>query len=124
MLNWLDRCMLAPNGLYWDHIDANGVVDFTQWSYNQARRPGVGAARHADESDLVREAHAAARPGSCRADLLGARYSLPLSAARRSNGTFTMPSRTIDRLIFERPAVRSAKRIGTSTTRKPLRSAR
>jgi hypothetical protein len=35
MLDWLDACMLAPNGLYWDHIDANGAVDPTQWSYNQ-----------------------------------------------------------------------------------------
>lgn len=35
MLAWLDRCMLAPNGLYWDHIDLAGKVDQTQWSYNQ-----------------------------------------------------------------------------------------
>jgi len=41
MLNWLDRCMLAPNGLYWDHIDANGVVDFTHWSYNQGSMIGA-----------------------------------------------------------------------------------
>ena len=41
MLNWLDRCMLAPNGLYWDHIDANGVVDYTHWSYNQGSLIGA-----------------------------------------------------------------------------------
>jgi hypothetical protein len=35
MLDWLDGCMLAPDGLYWDHIDADGVVDRTEWSYNQ-----------------------------------------------------------------------------------------
>jgi hypothetical protein len=41
MLYWLDQCMLAPNGLYWDHIDANGVVDFTHWSYNQGSMIGA-----------------------------------------------------------------------------------
>jgi Glycosyl hydrolase family 76 len=35
LLGWLDRCLLAPNGLYWDHIDLDGSVDRTQWSYNQ-----------------------------------------------------------------------------------------
>jgi predicted alpha-1,6-mannanase (GH76 family) len=35
MLAWLDRCMLAPNGLYWDHIDLAGKVNTAQWSYNQ-----------------------------------------------------------------------------------------
>jgi hypothetical protein len=35
MLGWLDRCLLAPNGLYWDHIDLVGKVDTAQWSYNQ-----------------------------------------------------------------------------------------
>jgi predicted alpha-1,6-mannanase (GH76 family) len=35
MLDWLDRCMLAPNGLYWDHINSQGVVDSTHWTYNQ-----------------------------------------------------------------------------------------
>ena len=35
MLSWLDRCMLAPNGLYWDHISLAGAVNNAQWSYNQ-----------------------------------------------------------------------------------------
>lgn len=35
MLSWLDRCMLAPNGLYWDHIDLAGKINTAQWSYNQ-----------------------------------------------------------------------------------------
>lgn len=34
-LEWVDRCMLAPNGLYWDHIDLDGTVDQRHWSYNQ-----------------------------------------------------------------------------------------
>jgi hypothetical protein len=35
MLSWLDECMLAPNGLFWDHINGAGQVDRTEWSYNQ-----------------------------------------------------------------------------------------
>jgi hypothetical protein len=41
MLDWLDRCMLAPNGLYWDHIDAVGDIDQAQWSYNQGSLVGA-----------------------------------------------------------------------------------
>jgi hypothetical protein len=53
MLNWLDRCMLAPNGLYWDHIDANGAVDATHWSYNQGSMIGANVL-------LYRQTHSAA----------------------------------------------------------------
>jgi len=35
MLDWVNTCMLAPNGLYWDHVAADGSVDETEWSYNQ-----------------------------------------------------------------------------------------
>src|SRR5207245_606217 len=52
------------------------------------------------------------------------RHSRPVNAANRSRGTFHTASSTIARLIFDRPAVRSTNRIGTSTTRKPLRSVR
>ena len=35
MLDWVNACMLAPNGLYWDHVAADGTVDRHEWSYNQ-----------------------------------------------------------------------------------------
>jgi hypothetical protein len=35
MLDWMNECMLAPNGLYWDHVAADGTVDRREWSYNQ-----------------------------------------------------------------------------------------
>jgi glycosyl hydrolase family 76 len=35
MFDWTNSCLLAPNGLYWDHIDLAGTVEKTQWSYNQ-----------------------------------------------------------------------------------------
>ncbi|WP_222854262.1 glycoside hydrolase family 76 protein [Fodinicola acaciae] len=35
MYDWTNGCLLAPNGLYWDHIDLAGKIEKTQWSYNQ-----------------------------------------------------------------------------------------
>jgi hypothetical protein len=35
MLTWLDQCLLAPNGLFWDNMQPDGAVDQTEWSYNQ-----------------------------------------------------------------------------------------
>ena len=43
MYAWAQQCMLAPNGLYWDHIDLAGNVEKTQWSYNQGVMLGAGA---------------------------------------------------------------------------------
>jgi hypothetical protein len=42
MYAWAQKCMLAPNGLYWDHIDLAGNVEKTQWSYNQGVMLGAG----------------------------------------------------------------------------------
>jgi hypothetical protein len=35
MYDWTNGCLLAPNGLYWDHVDLAGTIEKTQWSYNQ-----------------------------------------------------------------------------------------
>jgi hypothetical protein len=35
MLTWLDQCLLAPDGLFWDNVGPDGTVDQTEWSYNQ-----------------------------------------------------------------------------------------
>jgi hypothetical protein len=42
MYEWTQDCMLAPNGLYWDHIDLAGTIEKTQWSYNQGVMLGAG----------------------------------------------------------------------------------
>ncbi len=39
---WVRACLLAPNGLYADHINAKGQVEETYWSYNQGSMIGAG----------------------------------------------------------------------------------
>jgi Glycosyl hydrolase family 76 len=43
MLDWVDRYLRAPNGLYWDHVDLKGAAETTQWSYNQGVMVGARA---------------------------------------------------------------------------------
>jgi Glycosyl hydrolase family 76 len=40
---WVRQCLLAPNGLYADHMMNNGEVEPMQWSYNQGTMMGAGA---------------------------------------------------------------------------------
>jgi Glycosyl hydrolase family 76 len=39
---WVRNCLTAPNGLYGDHIYPDGVIDPTEWSYNQGTMIGAG----------------------------------------------------------------------------------
>jgi glycosyl hydrolase family 76 len=39
---WVRQCLLEPSGLYADHINFNGSVDHTLWSYNQGSMMGAG----------------------------------------------------------------------------------
>jgi Glycosyl hydrolase family 76 len=39
---WVRQCLLEPNGLYADHINDNGTVQRTLWSYNQGSMMGAG----------------------------------------------------------------------------------
>jgi hypothetical protein len=39
---WVRTCLRAPNELYYDHIRLHGVVDPTEWSYNQGTMIGAG----------------------------------------------------------------------------------
>ena len=40
---WVRRCLITPSGLYADHINRQGVVEPTLWSYNQGSMIGAGA---------------------------------------------------------------------------------
>ncbi|SDR86201.1 glycoside hydrolase family 76 protein [Actinopolymorpha singaporensis] len=46
MYDWTRTYMLAPNGLYWDHVDLAGNIQKTQWSYNQGVMIGAGVLLH------------------------------------------------------------------------------
>jgi uncharacterized protein YyaL (SSP411 family) len=35
MLRWVEQCLRDPDGLYGDHVSADGRIDRTEWSYNQ-----------------------------------------------------------------------------------------
>ncbi|HSZ68818.1 MAG TPA: glycoside hydrolase family 76 protein [Solirubrobacteraceae bacterium] len=39
---WVRQCLLEPNDLYADHINDNGTVQRTLWSYNQGSMMGAG----------------------------------------------------------------------------------
>ncbi len=41
MLAWVERCLRGNDGLYWDHIDSDGNVDRSEWSYNQGSMLGA-----------------------------------------------------------------------------------
>lgn len=35
ILNWVNKCLGSPSHLYYDHINPDGTIDETIWSYNQ-----------------------------------------------------------------------------------------
>ena len=39
---WVRQCLLEPNDLYADHINNNGTIQRTRWSYNQGSMMGAG----------------------------------------------------------------------------------
>jgi hypothetical protein len=39
--NWTNTYLQSPSGLYWDHLDLQGTVEKTIWSYNQGVPVGV-----------------------------------------------------------------------------------
>ena len=40
---WVRQCLLEPSNLYADHVELNGTVQRTEWSYNQGAMVGAGA---------------------------------------------------------------------------------
>jgi predicted alpha-1,6-mannanase (GH76 family) len=62
MLGWVETCMLAPDGLLWDHLGLDGERDETHWSYNQGTAIGayVLLYRLARDRDALHHAEALA----------------------------------------------------------------
>jgi Glycosyl hydrolase family 76 len=42
MYGWVSRCLSAPNGLYFDHLDSRGDVGRDEWTYNQGAMVAAG----------------------------------------------------------------------------------
>ena len=42
MYQWVDTCLAASDGLYYDHVNPGGSVNTTIWSYNQGAMIGAG----------------------------------------------------------------------------------
>jgi uncharacterized protein YyaL (SSP411 family) len=53
MYDWAYRSMYAPNGLFWDHVNLQGNIDTTQWTYNQGAMIGANVLFHRVTGDLV-----------------------------------------------------------------------
>ncbi len=57
MLAWVSSCLLAPDGLFWDHLTPDGTRDETHWSYNQGTAIGANVLLYrltADKAALAR----------------------------------------------------------------------
>jgi predicted alpha-1,6-mannanase (GH76 family) len=53
MYDWTNTYLLAPNGLYWDHVDLQGNIEKTQWSYNQGVPVGVNVLLYEVTGDRI-----------------------------------------------------------------------
>jgi rhamnogalacturonyl hydrolase YesR len=51
MLGWVTTCMLAPDGLLWDHLALDGTRDETHWSYNQGTAIGANVLLYRSTGD-------------------------------------------------------------------------
>ena len=83
MVRWVDGCLLAPNGLYWDNVKLDGSIDKTQWSYNQGMMIGAkvllyratGNGRYLKEAQAIADAALAYYGGAGRYYTQPARFN-------------------------------------------------
>ncbi len=46
MYQWVNTCLAAPGGLYYDHVNPGGSLNTTIWSYNQGTMVGADVLLH------------------------------------------------------------------------------
>lgn len=64
MYDWVDANLRGPDGLYWDHIDEDGAIDQSVFTYNQGAMLGTtlllyqatGNERHLDRAEQIGQA--------------------------------------------------------------------
>ncbi len=65
MYNWVRDCLLHTDGLYGDHVDGQGNLDPTEWTYNQGTMIGAGVMLYqaTHNSGYLAQAEATAQAG-------------------------------------------------------------
>ena len=53
MYNWVNVCLAAPGGLYYDHVSSTGTINTTEWSYNQGTMIGAGVLLYKITGNMV-----------------------------------------------------------------------
>lgn len=63
IVDWTNKTLRAPNGLFWDNVSLDGKVEKTQWTYNTALmlRANVGLYRLTKEKRYLEDAKSQAR---------------------------------------------------------------
>ncbi|HXW34547.1 MAG TPA: glycoside hydrolase family 76 protein [Acidimicrobiales bacterium] len=53
MYQWVNTCLEASSGLYYDHVNSDGSVNTTIWSYNQGTMIGADVLLYSTYKDLT-----------------------------------------------------------------------
>jgi hypothetical protein len=83
MYGWVSRCLAAPDGLYYDHLDRHGHVSTQEWTYNQGAMiaAGVLLARATGSRSYLDQAQLSARAALARYDASGYKGQPPIFVA-------------------------------------------
>ena len=83
MYGWVSRCLAAPDGLYYDHLDSHGNVSRQEWSYNQGAMiaAGVLLAQATGQRSYLDQAQASARAALAHYGASGYRGEPPIFVA-------------------------------------------
>jgi hypothetical protein len=83
MYDWVSRCLAAPDGLYYDHINHRGNVSRREYTYNQGAMiaAGVLLARATQQSHYLDQAQATAQAALAHYGASGYKSEPPIFVA-------------------------------------------